>query len=86
MIMFHVKIGSRNIDMPGARIVDTVARMLTAVRMPESPVSATATIQRSPPSPGERMPSDSGVYANHPKLAAPFDVKKPDNIVTPPAR
>ena len=30
--MFQVKIGIRNIDMPGARMADTVATMLTAVR------------------------------------------------------
>ena len=35
--MFQVKIGMRNIVMPGARIVDTVAMMLTAVMMPATP-------------------------------------------------
>ena len=33
--MFHVKIGMRNIVMPGARIVETVVMMLTAVSMPD---------------------------------------------------
>ena len=50
--MFQVKIGIRNIVMPGARMVTTVAMMFTAVRMPESPVSTTPMIHRSPPSAG----------------------------------
>ena len=40
--MFQVKIGMRNMRMPGARMVTTVVTMLTPVRMPDSPVSATA--------------------------------------------
>ena len=39
--MFQVKIGIRNIVMPGARMVNMVAMMLTPVRMPERPVSRT---------------------------------------------
>ena len=37
--MFQVKIGMRNIVMPGARMVSTVAMMLTAVSTPDRPVS-----------------------------------------------
>ena len=58
--MFQVKIGMRNIVMPGARMVDTVATRLTAVSTPDTPSRAMPTIQRSPPRPGERTPSDSG--------------------------
>ena len=47
--MFQVKIGMRNIVMPGARIVSTVATMLTAVSTPDRPVSTTAMIHRSAP-------------------------------------
>jgi len=47
--MFHVKIGMRNIVMPGARIVSTVAMMFTPVSTPDRPVSTTAMIQRSAP-------------------------------------
>ena len=60
-IMSQVKMGSRNIFMPGARIVVTVVKMLTAVSTPDSPVRTMPTIQRSPPRPGERTLSDSGV-------------------------
>ena len=59
--MFHVKMGIRNMVMPGARMVTTVVMMLTAVRMPDRPTRATPTIHRSPPSPGVRTLSDSGV-------------------------
>jgi hypothetical protein len=59
-VMFHVKIGIRNMLMPGARIEITVARMLTAVSTPERPVSTNATIHRSTPTPGVRLISDIG--------------------------
>jgi hypothetical protein len=59
--MFQVKIGIRNMRIPGARMVTTVVTMLTAVRMPEIPVSATPMIQRSAPMPGERTMLDRGV-------------------------
>ncbi len=59
--MFQVKIGMRNMVMPGARIVDTVAMTFSAVMTPPTPKRAMPTIQRSPPTLGERTPSDSGV-------------------------
>ncbi len=59
--MFQVNTGIRNMRMPGARMAMTVATMLTAVSTPDRPVSAMATIHRSPPSPGERTIDDSGV-------------------------
>ena len=60
--MFQVKIGMRNIVMPGARMQKTVVIMLTAPRMvPEDPARATPMIHRSPPMPGEWMASVSGV-------------------------
>ena len=58
--MFQVKIGMRNMRMPGARIATTVATMLTAVKMPDRPVSTIDMSHRSAPTPGERMMSDSG--------------------------
>ncbi len=57
---FQVKIGMRNMTIPGARRQNTVVIRLTAVKMPEKPASATPTIQRSPPGPGEWMYSVSG--------------------------
>ena len=59
--MFQVKIGRRNIVIPGARIEKTVATRLTAVRMLDSPVRTMAMSHRSPPTSGERMIDDSGV-------------------------
>ena len=47
--MFQVKIGIRNIVIPGARMVMTVLMMFTPVNTPESPVSRTPMIQRSAP-------------------------------------
>ena len=58
--MFQVKMGIRNMVMPGARMVDTVAMTLRAVMMPATPKSAMPTIHRSPPRFGERTPSDKG--------------------------
>ena len=57
---FQVKIGMRNMTMPGARREKTVVMMLTAVKMPEKPVRATPTIHRSAPGPGEWIASVSG--------------------------
>jgi hypothetical protein len=58
--MFHVKIGIRNIVIPGARSVTTVVTMLTAPRMVPSPASTNPMIHRSPPAPGEFMSLVSG--------------------------
>ena len=58
--MFHVKIGIRNIVMPGARRQITVVMRLTTVSTVATPVTSTATIQRSAPAPGEWTASESG--------------------------
>ena len=60
MRMFQVKIGIRNIVMPGARIVMIVVMKLTAPKMVPKPVIARPTTQRSPPTPGENVVDDSG--------------------------
>ena len=59
--MFQVKIGIRNIVMPGARMHTTVVIMLTAPRIVPRPPTARPMIHRSPPAPGEWMASLSGV-------------------------
>lgn len=59
--MFQVKIGIRNIVMPGARMHTTVVIMLTAPRMVPRPATIRPVIHRSPPAPGEWTASDSGV-------------------------
>ena len=59
--MFQVKIGIRNMVMPGARMQTTVVIMLTAPRMVPRPPTARPRIHMSPPAPGECMASDSGV-------------------------
>ena len=51
--MFQLKIGIRNIVMPGARSVRIVVTKLTAPRMVPSPDSARPKIHRSAPMPGE---------------------------------
>ena len=51
--MFQVKIGIRNIVMPGARMQMIVVTKLTPPRMVPSPDSARPMIHMSPPIPGE---------------------------------
>ena len=58
--MFQVKIGIRNIVMPGARSMKIVVTRFTAPRTPAVLVTATPTIQRSGPTPGEYMAPESG--------------------------
>ena len=58
--MFHAKMGTRNITIPGALRQKTVVMRLTAVKMPENPVKATPMIHRSAPGPGEWMASVNG--------------------------
>ena len=57
----QVKIGTRHIVMPGARMQITVVIMLTPPRMVPRPDTARPMIHRSPPTPGEFTDSDSGV-------------------------
>ena len=57
---FHVRIGIRNMVMPGARSMDTVVITLTAPSVPDVPVRMTEMIHRSAPSPGEPSGPDSG--------------------------
>ena len=51
--MFQVKIGIRNIVMPGARMQKIVVMKLTAPRIVPKPPSARPITHRSPPTPGE---------------------------------
>ena len=51
--MFQVKIGIRNIVMPGARRQMIVVTKLTAPRIVPKPDSARPMIHRSAPTPGE---------------------------------
>ncbi len=55
-----MKIGIRNIVMPGARMQMIVVMKLTAPRMVPKPDSARPMIHMSAPTPGERTASDSG--------------------------
>src|SRR3954470_2872419 len=84
--VFQVKIGIRNIVMPGARMVTIVVMKLTAPRMVPKPASARPKTQRSPPRPGEYTVLDSGAYANQPNDAAPCGVKKPNPAIEPPKK
>ena len=58
--MVQVKIGIRNIVMPGARRQMIVVMKLTAPRIVPKPPSARPNTHRSPPSPGLYDVSDSG--------------------------
>ncbi len=58
--MFQVKIGIRNMVMPGARRHTTVVIMLTAPRMLLRPLTISPAAHRSPPTPGEWARSLSG--------------------------
>jgi hypothetical protein len=78
--------GIRNIVIPGARSMKMVVTRFTAVITPAVLVTTTPTIHRSAPTPGEYTAPESGAYANHPKLAAPPAVTKPEIIVIPPNR
>ncbi len=57
---FQVKIGMRNIVMPGARMQMIVVMKLTEPRMVPKPEKARPMIHMSAPMPGERTASDSG--------------------------
>ncbi len=59
--MFQTKIGIRNMVMPGARMQMIVVAKLTAPRMVPRPAIHRPITQRSPPTPGDRTASESGV-------------------------
>ena len=59
--VFQTKIGIRNIVMPGARMQMIVVMKLTAPRMVPRPAIHRPMTHRSPPTPGERTASESGV-------------------------
>ncbi len=59
--MFQVKIGIRNIVIPGARKQMTVVIMLTPPRMVPKPATANPMIHRSAPTPGECRALVNGV-------------------------
>ena len=59
--VFQTKIGIRNIVMPGARMQMIVVMKLTAPRIVPRPAIHRPMIHRSPPTPGERTASESGV-------------------------
>ena len=82
---FHVKIGIRNIVMPGARRQMIVVTKLTAPRMVPIPPMPTPRIHRSAPTLGEWILSASGMYIVQPNDAAPPGVRKPDSMIVPPA-
>ena len=58
--MFQVKIGIRNIVMPGARMQTMVVMKLTEPRIVPKPENASPMIHISPPTPGVRTASVSG--------------------------
>ncbi len=86
MSVFHVKIGMRHMVIPGARIVRMVVMKFTAPRIVPKPLMPRPSIQRFPPTPGEKLALASGWYANHPNAAAPCGVRKPATAMVEPKR
>ena len=82
--MFQVKIGIRNMVMPGARRQMIVVMKLTAPRMVPRPAMVSPMIHMSAPAPGEWMAELSGAYANQPNEAAPSGVRNPAAAMPPP--
>jgi len=58
--MFHVKIGIRNMVMPGARIVMMVVMKFTAPRIVPNPAMIRPQTHRLPPTPGVNVVDESG--------------------------
>lgn len=58
--VFQVKIGMRNMVMPGARMQMIVVMKLTAPRIVPKPPRARPNTHKSPPSPGLNVVLDSG--------------------------
>ena len=81
-----MKIGIRNMVIPGARRVMIVVIMLTAPRIVPSPEITSPMIHISGPMPGLCWPRLSGVYAVQPKSAAPSGVSSPPSTSEPPSR
>src|SRR5436190_2042720 len=73
--MFQVNTGTRHIVIPGARSMNTVAMMLTAVMMLEADVSNRPMSTMSRPVPWVRL-SESGGYSVQPVAGAPCGAKK----------
>ncbi|CAB4541046.1 unannotated protein [freshwater metagenome] len=58
--VFQVKIGMRNMVIPGARMVRMVVIKFTPPRMVPKPLRARPKTQRSPPRPGEKVEVERG--------------------------
>ena len=82
--MFQVKIGIRNMVMPGARMQMMVVTKLTPLRIVPSPESTRPMIHMSPAIPGECTELVSGAYAYQPNAAAPPGVRKLASRIRPP--
>ena len=86
MSTVQVNSGSRNMVIPGARIVRIVVMKLTAPRMVPKPPRASPKTHRSPPMPGLLTALERGAYAVQPNAAAPVGVRKPAAAMRPPKR
>src|SRR3954468_19685820 len=84
--VFQVKIGIRNMVIPGARRQTIVVMKLTPPRIVPRPLTASPAIHRLPPIPGECNAVDSGVYAVQPKSAGPPGVTSPETTIRLPER
>lgn len=66
----QTKTGMRLTAMPGARCLNTVTMVLTAMQSDESSVKVIICAQTSTRLPGENCGPESGVYANQPASGA----------------
>ena len=83
---FQVKIGIRNMVMPGARMVITVVMKLTEPRMVPKPCRPSPRTHKLPPAPGVNVVLLNGAYAVQPNDAAPCGVRNPEMATRLPKR
>ena len=84
--MFQVKIGIRNIVMPGARMQKIVVMKLTAPRMVPKPASASPMIHRSAPEAGREQLGVQRRVGEPAERRRSVGVRNPSIAMVPPKR
>ena len=84
-IIDHTNSGIRLSDIPGARCLNAVTRMLTATISADSSVKVIICAHVSERLPGSNVGPESGVYANQP-ASGPAPMKNIAYRNSPPAR
>src|SRR5918912_3582403 len=78
----HTSSGSRQNDMPGARMVMIVTRKFSAVAIDDAPANCTPIVKNTCPS---GAVTDSGAYAVQPLANDPPGAKNDSSIMIPPS-